>query len=102
MQITITRVPKRGQLRRDSAFLHNQTGVAAEGSDVALVNCMVAHGDRGLIARTNSAIRISRTTVTRNQTGLGNASGGKIMSFKNNIVHGNGTDGAPTHTFPEV
>lgn len=87
---------------RDSAFLHNQTGVAAEGSDVALVNCIVAHGDRGLIARGNSAIRIARTTVTRNQTGLGNASSGKIISFKNNIVHGNGSDGAPTHTFPEV
>lgn len=86
---------------RDSAFLHNQTGVAAEGSDVALVNCIVAHGDRGLIARANSAIRISRT-VTRNQTGLGNAGSGKIISFQNNVVHGNGTDGAPTHTFPEV
>jgi len=87
---------------RDSSFLHNQTGVAAEGSDVAMVNCLVAHGDRGLIARANSAIRISRTTVTRNQTGLGNASSGKIISFKNNVVHGNGTDGAPTHTFPEI
>ena len=85
---------------RDSAFLRNLTGVAAEGSDVALVNCMVAHGDRGLVARANAAIRISSTTVTRNETGLGSASSGKIISFKDNVVHGNGTDGAPTHTFP--
>ena len=84
----------------DSAFLRNLTGVAAEGSDVALLNCMVAHGDRGLVARANAAIRISLTTVTRNQTGLAFASSGKIISFKNNILHGNGTDGAPTHTFP--
>jgi hypothetical protein len=87
---------------RNSAFLHNATGVDAHDCDVALVECMVAHGQRGLIARTNSAIRISLTTVTRNQTGLGVAMGGKIISFKNNIIHGNGTDGAPTHTFPPV
>jgi len=87
---------------RDSAFLHNETGVASQESDVALVECMVAHGDRGLMARANSAIRISLTTVTRNQTGLVVTSGGKIISFKNNIVHGNGTDGAPTNTFPPV
>ena len=87
---------------RDSAFLNNVTGVAAQDSDVALVECMVAHGERGLMARANAAIRISLTTVTRNQTGLGALSGGKIISFKNNIVHGNGTDGVPTHTFPQV
>lgn len=87
---------------RDSAFLHNQVGVAAEGSDVALVSCLVAHGDRGLMVRSNSAIRISLTTVTRNQTGLAVGSGGKIISFQNNVVHGNGTDGAPTHTFPPI
>ena len=85
---------------RDSAFLRNLTGVAAAESDVVLLDCMVAHGDRGLVARANAAIRISSTTVTRNQTGLEVASSGKIISFKNNIVHGNGTDGAPTHTFP--
>jgi hypothetical protein len=87
---------------RDSAFLHNGTGVEGHDCDVALVGCIVAHGHLGLIARTNSAIRISRTTVTRNQTGLGATTGGKIISFKNNVVHGNGTDGAPTHTFGEV
>jgi hypothetical protein len=87
---------------RDSAFLHNETGVSAQDCDVALIECLVAHGDRGLVARNNSAIRISRTTVTRNQTGLAAATGGKIISFKNNVVHGNGTDGVPTHTFGEV
>ncbi|HEY8226169.1 MAG TPA: hypothetical protein VIG25_12885 [Pyrinomonadaceae bacterium] len=87
---------------RDSALLHNVTGVDAQDSDVALVDCLVAHGQRGLVARTNSAIRITLTTVTRNQTGLAVVSGGKIISFKNNIVHGNGTDGAPTSTAPPV
>jgi len=87
---------------RDSAFLHNKTGVDAHDCDVALVECIVAHGERGLIARVNSAIRISFTTVTRNQTGLAVTTGGKIISFRNNIVHGNGTDGAPTHTFGPV
>jgi hypothetical protein len=61
----------------------------------------LAHGDRGLMARTNSAIRFSLTTVTRNQNGLVSGGTGKIISFKNNVVHGNGTDGNPTHTFPQ-
>jgi len=87
---------------RGSAFLHNTTGVATQDSDVALVECLVAHGERGLLARANSAIRISLTTVTRNQTGLATTTGGRIFSFKNNVVHGNGTDGSPTHTFPQV
>lgn len=87
---------------RDSAFLHNLTGVAAQDSDVMLTSCLVAHGDRGLMARTNSAIRISLSTVTRNQTGLAPSGGGKIISFRNNVVHGNGTDGAPTQIRPPV
>ena len=87
---------------RDTAFLHNLTGVAAQDADVMLTSCIVAHGDRGLLARTNSAIRISLTTVTRNQTGLVPTGSGKIISFRNNIVHGNGTDGSPTHVRPPV
>jgi hypothetical protein len=86
---------------RDSSFLHTLTGVLAEGSDVALVNCLVAHSTRGLMARRGSAIRISQVTVTRNDTGLA-VDGGTIISYKNNVVHGNGTDGAPTNFFPPV
>ena len=84
---------------RNSTFLRNGTGVATEGGSEAVIeNCLVAHGDRGLMARQDSVIRISLTTVTKNQAGVGAASGGRIVSFKNNIIHGNTTDGAPTHT----
>lgn len=86
---------------RDSSFQHNLIGVSAEDADVAMVNCLVAHGGRGLMARARGVIRISQVTVTRNDLGLV-VTNGKIISFKNNIIHGNRTDGAPTDTFPEM
>jgi hypothetical protein len=48
-----------------------------------------------------ATVRISNMMVTGNGTGLG-ASGGAIISFGNNRVHGNGTDGAPTATVGEI
>jgi parallel beta helix pectate lyase-like protein len=46
---------------------------------------------------TQASIRISNMVVTGNGTGL-NAGGGAIVSFGNNRVAGNGTDGGPTST----
>ena len=45
----------------------------------------------------NATIRLSNMTVVANGTGL-NPSGGAILSFGNNSLGGNGTDGAPTGT----
>ena len=87
---------------RDSAILKNAIGAQAEDADVLMMNCMVAHGGRGVMARAQGVIRLSQTTITRNETGLATSAGGKIISFKNNVVHGNGTDGAPNSSFPLV
>jgi len=84
---------------RNSALLHNQTGVVAQNSEVMLDTCLIAHGGRGVFARAKSTIRLSMNTVTNNQTGL-LAEEGKIISFKNNAVHGNVVDGTPPATVP--
>ncbi|HEX3279603.1 MAG TPA: right-handed parallel beta-helix repeat-containing protein [Pyrinomonadaceae bacterium] len=83
---------------RDSAILRNEIGIEAEDSDVLLLNSLVAHGGRGIMARAHSVIRLSLSTITRNDTGLAPNNGGRIISFKNNVVEGNATDGTPTST----
>jgi hypothetical protein len=42
--------------------------------------------------------RLSDSTVQQNTTGLSVTGGGSIISFNNNRLAGNGTDGAPTLT----
>lgn len=42
--------------------------------------------------------RLSDSTVQQNTTGLAVTGGGSIISFNNNRLNGNGTDGAPTST----
>jgi hypothetical protein len=46
----------------------------------------------------NATIRLSFCDVYANGTGLQNSASGKILSFSNNRIRGNGTDGAPTGT----
>jgi hypothetical protein len=43
-------------------------------------------------------IRISNVMVVSNRLGLFVSAGGSIISFGNNRIAGNGTDGAPTLT----
>lgn len=83
---------------RDSAMMGNETGLAAEKSDVTAVNCVFGENGRGVVARQGSNIRLSLATVTNNQVGLTVDAGGKIISFKNNGVHGNVQDGAVSTT----
>lgn len=47
-------------------------------------------------------VRISNNTITHNFTGLASNSGGQIISFGNNRISGNTTDGAPTSTVPQL
>jgi hypothetical protein len=46
-------------------------------------------------------VRLGNSTVTDNVTGL-NAAGGQIISYGNNRVAGNTTNGAPTSTTPPI
>jgi hypothetical protein len=56
---------------------NNTTGVQAEGSGLA-------------------SVRLSEATVVSNSVGLSAVGGGQLLSFGNNSIAGNGTDGDPT------
>jgi hypothetical protein len=59
------------------------------------------NGTNGVLASgPGSTVTISNIVVTNNQIGLNAASGGSIISFGNNKVQGNTTDGVPTQTIP--
>ena len=49
-------------------------------------------------ASAGSQIALSNVSVIFNTTGLATSNSGKIISFKNNAIFGNGTDGEPTST----
>ena len=77
--------------------------VAATGSTI--VNLMVdevtssnnaSFGIRSVGA--GATVRLTRSTVTNNGTGLASLSSGVLASYSNNNVSGNATDGAPTTT----
>jgi hypothetical protein len=65
-------------------------------SEVTLERCVVANNETGISSA--QTVRLSETTVTGNTTGL--AATGAIISFGNNQIAGNTTDGAPTSTVP--
>ena len=57
------------------------------------------NGSYGVLAYgANAVVRISDVTITDNLTGLIVSSSGQIISFGNNSVDGNGTNGSPTST----
>lgn len=86
---------------RDSAILHNQIGVLGQRADITLINSLIAHGGRGVMSRSGNTIRLSSMTITLNDTGLV-LDGGKIVSYKNNVVDANVTDGAPSSSVSPI
>ncbi|MFL5844367.1 MAG: right-handed parallel beta-helix repeat-containing protein [Solirubrobacteraceae bacterium] len=86
---------------RDSRLQGNCTaGVQARraggGVSVDLFDSVVAGNLVGVLAGTDSTVRLAGTTVTHNTTGLATESGASLVSFGDNRVAGNGTDGTPT------
>jgi hypothetical protein len=61
------------------AATSNGVGIEADGSDMGA-----------------GGVALSNTQVSGNGTGLLSVNGGVLVSFGNNYVIGNGTDGAPT------
>jgi hypothetical protein len=116
----ITRVQMEGNFRGLAVY---------DGSNVALSDCTIAgSGQNGIVAYgatnwadlairntkvTNNAgsgirsinyarIRLSNVLVTGNSVGLDPAMAGSIISYVNNQVYGNVTDGAPTMNASEM
>lgn len=88
---------------RRSSIDDNASGVAAVGtSQSALINLFrseVTDNLNGVLSQGSLAdVRIGSNSVSGNTAGLVILSSGKITSFGNNQVVGNGTDGAPTNS----
>lgn len=56
------------------------------------------NGTSGVLANGLATVTLSNVAVTDNQFGLNFLTGGLILSFSNNKVQGNGTDGVPSQT----
>ena len=86
---------------RDTSMINNRTGLTATDSEVSVVNCNFSQNVVAIQARNRSTIFISFVTVAFNERGL-DLPGGKIISFKNNFLHSNITDGAPSSTLSPI
>jgi len=91
---------------RDGVVTNNtNTGVqavpAAGAADVNLESVVVALNNVGLFAGSSGTIRMTNVTVVNNSLGISAGGPGTVLSFVNNRIAGNGTDGAPTTTRPQ-
>jgi hypothetical protein len=63
-------------------------------------SCTIASNGTNGINAAIGTIRVSNSLITGNATGVGNGVGASTISFGNNGLHGNTTDGAFTTTIP--
>jgi len=76
-------------------------GVIARGQSRILLSrsTVTDSANVGVFASGASAqVRLSGNEITNNLVGLGTSGGGSIFSFGNNVIAGNDTDGNPTST----
>jgi hypothetical protein len=81
---------------RDSDVVGSGSGLFSEKSEVTVVGCVIAQNTTGIQAGAGATVRLSDATVVNNGTGLAATAGGAIISFKNNVIHGNRKEGEPT------
>jgi hypothetical protein len=89
-------------VRNCLAFGNAGQGLDAEGAgtEVNMENCLASQNGTGIqTANSTPTVRISLCTVTNNTTGLA-PTAGAILTYGNNHVTANGTDGAPTGPVP--
>jgi len=81
---------------RDSIVTNAPFGIVAVSSTITVDISVITNCGTGIDAANSGTVRLSSTTVTDNTYGLSLYNGGSIISFVNNRISGNGTDGSPT------
>jgi hypothetical protein len=66
---------------------------------VSVFNTALVNNTTAIQAGSNATVQVAGSQIAGNATGL-SANGGTILSFGNNALGGNGTDGAPSKTVP--
>jgi hypothetical protein len=61
-------------------------------------NSTVSNNAVGIAAEQTAMVRVSQSALTANQTGWQSATGGQILSYGNNNVSGNASDGVASTT----
>jgi hypothetical protein len=68
-----------------------------DAANVFISNVTLRYNTTGISAGKGSTVRLFGDRIYANKTGL-SVNGGSIVSFKNNMIVGNDTDGVPTST----
>jgi hypothetical protein len=82
----------------DTVAGNNSYGIGASSSAVMVRNSTVSNNGIGIAADQNAIVRVGQSTVTANGTGWQATNGGQVVSYSNNNVAGNTTDGTVTST----
>jgi len=82
----------------DSVSGNNNYGIGATAAAVMVNNSTISHNVIGVTASQTAIARVGQSTLTANGTGWQATNGGQVISFGNNNVNGNGTDGTLTST----
>jgi parallel beta helix pectate lyase-like protein len=88
---------------RNSVFAHSATGVQVSApfnnpAVLIIEDCFITDNQQGVLAQSPSTIIVSSSTITDNGTGL--VAYGTLLSFGNNRLSGNSTDGTFTGVVP--
>ncbi len=93
-------------IRNSVIYGMSNTGIVTQSTGNAqtnIENCVIDHNGNGIQAGTGGTITRLSNTMVINNTGTGLLiAGGSLISFGNNSVLGNGVDGAPTQTVPQL
>lgn len=71
-------------------------GASTGSANIMVANSILSGSNTAIFAGLNSTIRISGNLIVANMAGL--TGQGKIISFKNNTIDGNASNGSPTST----
>ena len=82
----------------DTVAGNNSYGIGASSSAVMVRNSTVSNNAIGIAADQAAIVRVGQSTVTANGTGWQATNGGQVVSYSNNNVAGNTTDGTVTST----
>jgi hypothetical protein len=83
----------------DTVAGNNNYGIGASSSAVMVRNSTVSNNGTGIAADQQAAvIRVGQSTITANRVGWQATNGAQVVSYSNNNVSGNATDGTVTST----
>ena len=82
----------------DTLAGNNNYGIGASAAAVMVRSSTVSNNAIGITADQAAIVRVGQSTATANGTGWQAINGGQVVSYGNNNVSGNGTDGAATGT----